>query len=173
MSGELGKAMEQMVRREMPREQLEEHIANTLKKVRMCTLVTSRDDIPRGTPLEYFSEGLTLYICPGPGTKTRNLEANSNVSISIYNNVFPDWEKESDWRNLWGMQITGEGELLKEGDPGYAHAWEVIDFGSFLRARGWEEAPKWLVLRVTPSKIELSDWRLIAKGFATKQVWEA
>lgn len=172
MSGELGKALSQEVKEEMPRQQLEEHITNTLKTVRMCTLVTSKDDIPRGTPLEYFSEGLTLYMSPDPGTKTRNIEVNPNVSVSIYNNVFPKWE--NDWKTLWGMQITGKGELLREGDPGYIHAWEVIDFGSYLRAAGMEEVPKGLlVLRVTPSKIELNDWGLIAKGFHYRQVWEA
>jgi len=96
MSGELGKAMAQMSNTDMPLEQLEEHIASTLKEVRMCALVTSKDDIPRGTPLEYFSDGLTLYMTTDPGTKTRNLEVNPNVSASIYNNVSPDWEKESD-----------------------------------------------------------------------------
>ena len=74
MSGELGKALAKKVTRKMSREQLEEYIANTLKKVKMCALVTSKGDIPRGTPLEYFSDGLTLYISPDPGTKTKNLK---------------------------------------------------------------------------------------------------
>jgi len=171
MSGELGKALAQKLNKEMPREQLEEHIASTLKTVRMCTLVTTKDDIPRATPLEYFSEGLTIYMSPDRGTKTRNIEANPNISISIYNILFPDWENA--WEGLWGMQITGKGELLKEGDPGYAHAWEVIDFASYVRALGLKEVPKdSLALRVPPSKIELLDWRLIAKGFHPQQVWQ-
>jgi len=172
MSGELGKALEQKLTEEMPREQLEEHIASTLKTVSMGTLVTTKDDIPRATPLEYFSEGLTIYMSPDRGTKTRNIEANPNISISIYNNVLPNWEK--DWKGLWGMQITGKGELLKEGDPGYAHAWEVINFGPYLMILGIKELPKdLLVLRVPPSKIELRDWRLIAKGFHPQQVWQS
>jgi len=172
MSGELGKALARQLIEEMPRNQLETHIVATLKEVRLCTLVTSRDDIPRGTPLEFFSEGLMLYITPDPGTKTRNLEVNPNVSVSIYNTPFPDWE--NDWQNIWGMQITGQGELLREGDPGYQHACQVIDLGPFLRALGTTERPSgFLVLRITPSKIELRDFRLIGRGYSRKQVWQA
>ena len=54
MSGELGKLMAQKITTEMPREQLEEHISSIIKELTMCTLITSKDDIPRGTPLEYF-----------------------------------------------------------------------------------------------------------------------
>jgi len=172
MSGELGKALAQKVTTKMSREQLEEYLTNTLKKVTMCTLVTSKDDIPRGTPLEYFSDGLTLYISPDPGTKTKNLKANPNVSVSICDNVSPAWE--SDWRTTWGIQITGKGELLAESDPEYEHAREVIHFEAFFRALGRDEPklPKGRsVLKVTPSKIELFEFGLILKGFAHRQVW--
>ena len=47
MSEELGKALAKRVTEKMPREQLEEHIANTLKKVTICTLCTSKDDFVR------------------------------------------------------------------------------------------------------------------------------
>lgn len=174
MSGEMGKALAQKVTRKIPRQQLEEHLANTLNKVTMCTLATSKGDIPRGTPLEYFSDGLTLYISPDPGTKTKNLKVNPNVSVSIYNNVYPDWE--NDWWTVWGLQISGKGELFEEGDPEHARGQEVIHFESFFRALGRDNTklPKGRkILKVTPSKIELLEFSLIAKGFAHRQVWQA
>jgi hypothetical protein len=174
MSGELGKALAQKVTREMTREQLEEHIANTLNKVKMCTLVTSKDDIPRGTPIEYFSDGLTLYFSPDSGTKTENLKVNPNVGVTIYNNVSPDWE--NDWQTILGIQITGKGELLEEGDRDYARGTEMIHFEGFLRALGRDETelPKGRkILKMTPSKIELLEYGLITKGFASKQIWNA
>jgi len=172
MSGEFGKAMAQKVTTRMSREKLEEHIATVLRTVRMCTLVTSKGDINRGTPLEYFSDGLTVYISPDPGTKTKNLKANSYVTISIYNNLFPDWERE--WQTIWGIQITGTGILLPETDPDYEHGREVIDFRSYYRAAGKEitklpEGRK--VLKVIPSKIELVEFGLVSEGFAPRQVW--
>ncbi|MFC2031936.1 pyridoxamine 5'-phosphate oxidase family protein [Chloroflexota bacterium] len=174
MSGEFGKAIAQMVKTKMPQEQLEEHIANTLKKVTMCTLCTSRDDSPRGTPLEYFSDGLTLYISPDPGVKTKNLKVNPNVSVSIYNSVHPDWE--NDWLTLWAMQITGKGLMLKDDDPEYEHAQKLFRFEEFYRALGVDDA-EWqkgrLILKVTPSKIELREYALMTEGFDRRQVWQA
>jgi len=156
VSGELGKLMAQNIRTEMPREQLEAHIAGMLKTLTMCTLVTSKDDVPRGTPLEYFSDRLTLYISPDPGTKVENIKANPNVAVSIYNNVHPDWENE--WQKVWGLQISGRGELYDEGAPEYTYGREIINFESFLRALGldpkeWPKGRK--ILKVTPSKISL------------------
>jgi hypothetical protein len=173
MSGELGKALAQKVTREMTSEQLEKHLANTLKKVKMCTLVTSKSDIPRGTPIEYFSDGLTLYLSPDSGTKTDNLKVNPNVGVTIYNSVTPDWE--NDWQTILGIQITGKGEVFEEGDQDHTYGLKMIHFEGFFRALGMKETelPKGRkILKVTPSKIELLEYGLIAKGFAHRQVWQ-
>ena len=174
MSGEMGKALAKNIKTRMPREQLEEYLGNLFKQVRMCTLVTSRDDVPRGTPLEYFADGLILYCSPDPGIKTRNLKTNTNVSVSICNTLHPDWETE--WETVWGVQVTGKGETFEDGAPEHTRGIEVIDFKGFLRALGMDDSklPEGRkILKITPSKIELTDFSLIAKGFATKQVWEA
>ena len=173
MSGELGKALAKKLTKEMPHWELEEHLSHRLREVRMCTLVTCNDDIPRGTPLEYWTEGLTVYITPDPGTKTRNIAANPNVSVSIYSHVYPKWE--TDWPAVWGMQISGKGELITDENPGYIRAWQVIDTSSFSKALGRAEVkpPKGrTALMITPSKIEILDFGLMAQGFACKQVWQ-
>jgi hypothetical protein len=174
MSGELGKLWTQNITTEMPQEQLEEHISSILKIPTMCTLITSKDDIPRGTPLEYFADGLTIYISPDPGTKVENIQANPNVAVSIYNNVHPDWENE--WQTVWGVQISGSGELFDEGAPEYTHGREIINIESFFRAMGrdpkeWPKGRK--ILKVTPSKISLFELGLLTKGLAARQVWQA
>jgi len=174
MSGELGKLMARNITKEMPRAQLEKHIASILKTLTMCTLVTSRNDIPRGTPLEFFSDGLTLYISPDPGTKVENIKVNPNVAVSIYNNVHPDWENE--WQTVWGLQIKGKGELFAEGTPEYERGRKVINFESFLRALGMDpnEFPKGRqVLRVTPSEIVLFELGLLTSGFSPRQFWHS
>ena len=179
MSGELGKLMAQNITTEMPREQFEEHVANILKTLTMCTLITSKDDIPRGTPLEFFPDGLILYISPDPGTKVENIQANPNVAVSVCNSLHPDWENE--WQTVWGLQIKGKAELFEEGAPEYARGREVIKwypsrFESFLRALGrdpneWPKGRK--ILKVTPSEIVLFELGLLIKGFSPRQVWQA
>jgi hypothetical protein len=174
MSGELGKLMAQNITTAMPREQFEEHVASILKTLTMCTLITSKEDIPRGTPLEYFPDGLVLYISPDPGTKVENLKVNPNVAVSIYNSVHPDWE--DDWQSIWGLQIKGKADLFEEGAPEYAHGRDIINFESFLRALGrdpneWPKGRK--ILKVTPSEIVLFELGLLTKGFSPRQVWQA
>ncbi len=71
MSGELGKALAKKVTRKMSREQLEEYIANTLKKVKMCALVTSKGECVNEalcgkdgtTPLEDPAEAPGILVC--------------------------------------------------------------------------------------------------------------
>lgn len=47
-------------------------------------LATSYKDKPRATPLEFFHEGLTLYIFGEGGGKIANIKRNHNVSAAIY-----------------------------------------------------------------------------------------
>jgi len=47
-------------------------------------LATSYRDVPRATALEFFHEGLTLYILAGPGGKIANIKRNPRVSAFIY-----------------------------------------------------------------------------------------
>ena len=47
-------------------------------------LATSYKDQPRATALEFFNEGLNLFILGGPGTKIANIKRNPRVSAFIY-----------------------------------------------------------------------------------------
>jgi hypothetical protein len=174
MSGEFGKALEKKVTTKMQKIDLEAYLTEILTRVTMCVLSTSKGDVPRGTPLEFFSDGLNLYITPDPGTKVKNLKANPKLSISIFDNPIPEWE--NDWKTTWGLQITGQGELLQDGHPEYDYARGVIKFDAFLRALGREDiglSRGRYILKVVPTKIELLEFGLITRGYAFRQVWKA
>ncbi len=69
-------------------------------------LATSYKDIPRATALEFFNEGLTLYILGGPGGKIANIKRNPRVSAFIY-------EQPLDHRKIQpSLQIFGTAELI-------------------------------------------------------------
>ena len=46
----------------MPKEELEIEIIKLLKSQNMCVLATCKDNIPRATPLEYYSKETAVYI---------------------------------------------------------------------------------------------------------------
>ena len=50
-------------------------------------LATSRNNIPRATPVDFFNEGLIIWIGAEPGAKIVNIKENPNVSIGIFRPV--------------------------------------------------------------------------------------
>jgi len=69
-------------------------------------LATSYKDMPRATALEFFNEGLMLYILGGPGAKIANIKRNPRVSAVIY-------EQPLDHSKIQpSLQIFGVAELI-------------------------------------------------------------
>lgn len=58
-----------------------------------CALGTSKDNIPRVTPIDFYNDGLTLWMTGDPGEKIATIRANPNVSIGIYTKI--DHSKEN------------------------------------------------------------------------------
>lgn len=174
MTTELGRLVAKKYTAKLPDDELKERILKFLKEQAMCVIATCKDDVPRATPLEYFSEGTTLYIAPDPGTKIVNIAANSRISVGIFNDVNPDWPG-GDWKRTKGVQITGEAKLLTPDDPEYAHAMEVYNWEPFLKALGHtrDDGPRpGKMLKVEARKIEYREGALMLEGYASGQVWE-
>ncbi len=55
-----------------------------IKHGNALVLATSYKDFPRATAVEFFNEGLTIYIFGEPGGKIANIKRNDNVSAFIY-----------------------------------------------------------------------------------------
>ncbi len=69
-------------------------------------LATSAKETPRATVLEFFNEGLTLYIFGEPGGKIANIKRNPRVSAVIY-------EQPLDHSKLQtSLQIFGKASLI-------------------------------------------------------------
>lgn len=69
-------------------------------------LATSYQDAPRATPLEFFHEGLTLYVFGEPGGKIANMKRNNRVAAAVY-------QQPLDHRKLQkSLQIFGAAELI-------------------------------------------------------------
>ena len=162
----------QNITKKLPADELRQRIANFFKTQNVLVLCTSQGDVPRATPLEYYSEGTTVYILGGQGTKIDNIKANSRVSIGIYSTPYTDW---TDWYKVIGVQLTGSAKLLYEGDPGYSDAFKVYKWQMYAKARGWDLSnhPKGgIIIKVEAHKIEYRELALMAEGYSATQVWE-
>ena len=66
--------------------------------------------MPRATPLEFFNEGLTLYMFVEAGGKTANIRHNDNVCAAVYEQPMRhDVLQKS-------LQIFGKAQLISAKD---------------------------------------------------------
>jgi len=65
-----------------------------------CALGTCKNNIPRVTPIDFYNNGLTLWMLGDPGGKLGNIRSNPNVSVGIYTRM--DHSKENRSIQLWG-----------------------------------------------------------------------
>lgn len=72
-----------------------------IKHGKGCALGTCVDNQPRVTPIDFFNEGMTIWIAGQPGGKIANIMRNPKVSIGIYEPVDHSVEQKS--LQVWGM----------------------------------------------------------------------
>jgi len=52
-----------------------------------CALGTSQDNVPRVTPIDFYNDGLTLWMTGDPGGKLAAIRSNPVVSVGIYSPI--------------------------------------------------------------------------------------
>ena len=131
-------------------------IRNFLDQRKVLVLCTCSNNIPRATPMDFYTEkeSFNIYVGPAPGRKVKNLEENPIVSIGIYTPMSEG--------KIQGMQITASGKdklaFLKEGDNDFDKAQKIV--------RGKRK----LILKIIPEKIELLDYSFINQGYSRIQI---
>lgn len=170
---EFGRLRSAGIRRQLSRAGMEARIGALLRTTNVCVLATCLNDEPRATPIEYYADGLTLYIAASRGTKLPNLEANPRVSVAISSTPYTDW---TDWHEVRGLQVTATPELLRfaEQPDAYLAALEIYDWRKYRRALGKaDEAPRnTTIIKLTPRRIEYRDLGLLREGYAVLQTWK-
>jgi len=147
-----------MNKKEMPKEELRKEIRNFLDVRKVLVLCTCSNNIPRATPMDFYTEkdSFNIYVGPAPGRKVKNMEENPIVSIGIYTPLSEG--------KIQGMQITATGKdrliFLKEGEEEFKKAQKIV--------RGKRK----LILKIVPEKIELLDYDFIKDGYSRLQVLE-
>ncbi len=142
----------------MPLDVLKTEIRNFLDNRKVLVLCTCSNNIPRATPMDFYTEkeSFNIYVGPAPGRKVKNIEENPNVSIGIYTPMSEG--------KIQGMQITATGKdrliFLKEGDEEFKKTQKIV------------HGRRKLLLKIIPEKIELLDYDFIKDGYSRLQVLE-
>jgi predicted pyridoxine 5'-phosphate oxidase superfamily flavin-nucleotide-binding protein len=143
---------------------LGERIIQFLKEQNMCVLATCSNGVPRATPIEYHSKGLTMYFVGEPGKKLNNIKNNPNVSIGIF---LP----YTGWDSAKGAQITGKAKIiLRKNFDEFKEGLEAYQWEKTAREIGIKVFPSSVELvRVDPEKIEFIDMSLKKMGYSPRQ----
>jgi len=86
-------------------EYLDENSTKSSRPGSSCALGSCKDNIPRVTPVDYYSDGLTLWMTADPGGKLENIRANPNVSVGIFNPIDRSKENRS-------IMLKGKASLV-------------------------------------------------------------
>jgi len=147
-----------MINKKMSEDQLKREIREYLDKRKVLVLCTCSNNIPRATPMDFYTEkdSFNIYVGPAPGRKVKNMEENPNISIGIYTPLSEG--------KIQGMQITASGRerliFLREGDEEFEKAQRIV--------RGKRK----LLLKIIPEKIELLDYDFAKRGYSRLQILE-
>jgi Pyridoxamine 5'-phosphate oxidase len=154
------------ITRKLPKKALAARISKFLRGRNMCVLATCSQGVPRATPIEYHSDGTTLYMMVEAGRKIENIRANPNVSVGVYGPY-------TGWLSVRGAQISGVATLLTVADgEEYIRAAAVYPWKKFVRDLGLEKLPaNARFLRIESAVIEYVDMSLKLEGYAANQVW--
>jgi len=153
----------------LPWEEIEPEFLARTRRIVWCTVATvDTSGKPRTRILHPLWEGTTGWIATGRHSlKEKHLAANPHVSLSYWDpqqqNVYVEataaWEDDPDERRrVW--------ELYKSTSPPLGY-----DIGAFFP--GGPEGGAWGLLKLTPSRIELSGMADTAAGLPFRRVWRA
>ncbi len=149
--------------------EFEKVIIDYLDQHNVLHLATCRDKEPRSTPLEYFNNGLTVYISSEGGGKFANLKVNSKVSCSICD----PYEPAEDFFGAIGLQVWGTASTFKKNDDIKKYE-EIRKYSrniDALKKQGLEQAASafnFNVITIEPLKIRYLN---LKKGFRNV-TWE-
>ena len=148
---------------EMTPDEFEQLMIDYLDTHNVLSLASCRDNDVRCTTLEYFNNGLEIYIYSEGGGKMANLKANPQVCCAIND----PYDPATDYFGASGIRLWGTARFCKRfDDPDTAAAVQnYYRHSEALKRQGiWEGVSKqnFNIITIEPTKIDYLDLR---KGF--------
>jgi nitroimidazol reductase NimA-like FMN-containing flavoprotein (pyridoxamine 5'-phosphate oxidase superfamily) len=154
----------------LPRAQLEDRIQQLLGSTNMGVLsTTGKNGQPIASPIEYYADGLDLYLLPDPGTpKLKAMQRDPRVCFAVHGAYHG-------WHSARGAQVFGRAEIIEPHARGWDHGMKVFRWHEWMTDLGMDARKPFerQVCRIVPVKILYTETWLWKLGFHAKQRWEA
>lgn len=152
----------------LPRAQLEDRIEQLLGSTNMCVLATvGGKGQPIASPIEYYADGLDLYMLPDPGTpKLKAMQRDPRICLAVANPM-------AGWASAMGCQMFGNAELLDPGTKDWERGMQVFKWpaSAFEIGRPFKEPPRGQLMRLRPDRIVYTEHFLRRDGYGPRQIW--
>jgi len=154
----------------LPRAQLEDRIEQLLGSTNMCVLATvGGKGQPIASPIEYYADGLDLYMLPDPGTpKLKAMQRDPRVSVAVHGAYHG-------WHSARGVQIFGRATIIEPHAPGWKRGMEIFRWHEWMKDLAMDASKPFerQVCKIVPQKILYTETWLWKLGFHAKQRWDA
>jgi len=154
--------------KQMPKAVLESRIERVLTMTNICYLGTVRKDgSPIVSPVEFYNDGLSLYIFPQPKSpKLKAMQRDPRVSVAIANPI-------AGWTCVMGAQLFGKANILDIGTPEWERGMKIFKWvaSSFEVGRPLDKPPQGQLMRMDPERIVYTEHMLRKEGYAPRQIW--
>jgi general stress protein 26 len=154
--------------KQMSMELLESRIERVLTMTNIGYLGTvSKSGAPIVSPLEFYNDGMSLYIFPQPNSpKVKAMLRDPRVSIAIANPM-------AGWACVMGCQLFGKATLLDVDTPEWEHGMKIFKWSgsSFELGRQLLEPPRGQLARIDADRIVYSEHLMRKEGYAPRQIW--
>ena len=154
-------------KKKLPRDQLEARIERVLTMDNMGVLATSAADGPIASPIEYYSEGLVVYLYPQPGSpKIAAMKRDPRICFAVHLPMVG-------WASIRGAQLFGKAQLLEDGTAEHDHGLKIYRWQSsaIQLGRKVDEPPIGPLLKLDPDKIVYTEHWIRRDGYAPRQIW--
>lgn len=153
--------------RQLSRDELAQRIDQFLATHWMGVLCTSGRDGPIGSPLEFYAEGMVVYMLPQPGSpKLKAIARDPRICLAAHG-------ENCGWASIRGAQLFGKAELLDPGTPAHRHGMSIFRWqaSSVQLGRALDQPPNMQLLRLDPDRIVYTEQWLRKDGFGPRQIW--
>lgn len=153
--------------KQLPRPRLTEKIEHLLATQWMGTLCTNGPDGPIGSPVEFYAEGMVLYVLPQPNSpKLRALQNDPRLCFTVH-------AENCGWASVRGAQLFARAQFLQPGTPEHDHGMTIFRWqaSSVQLGRPLDRPPQMALLQIEPDRVVYTEQWLRKDGFGPRQIW--
>ena len=135
----------------------------------MGVLCTIGKNGPIGSPVEYYADGLKIFILPQPNSpKVKAMQRDPRLCFAIHG-------ENSGWASVRGAQVFGNARFIEPGTEEHAYGMRIYRWqqSAIQLGKSLDHAPQVPLMMIEPERIVYTEHWLRKEGYGPRQIWHA